>query len=90
MRWGEHTGWDILGKREQREGDFSGSAPGMDGARIFMLQPGIYSHGDCPHIPRHFNSLDSPLNSLTDPSCMCCETQVDFPRGVSPAQLDVR
>lgn len=67
------------GKREQWEGDFSGSAPGMDGARIFVLQPGIYSHGDYLHIPRHFNLLGSPLNSLPDLSCMYCETQVDFP-----------
>lgn len=69
----------MLGEREQREGDFPGSAPGMDEARIFVLQPGIYSHGDYSHIPRHFNFLDSPLNSLTDPSCTCCETRVAFP-----------
>lgn len=47
----------MLAKRKQWEGDFSGSATGMDGARIFVLQPGIYFHRDYSHIPSHFNFL---------------------------------
>lgn len=69
----------MLGKREQWEGDFSASVPGMDGARIFVLQPGLYSHGDFSHIPRHFNFLDSPLNSFTAPPACVVRPRWTFP-----------